>query len=241
MAGEDERAAGGEVDGAAGGEVADAGRSPLPAAMTVQLERVQDLRYGENPHQQAARYRVAGARSWWDEAVQHGGKELSYLNLYDTEAAWRLVHRFDGPGRRHRQARQPLWGRHRRRHHRRIRTRPTPATRSRPSAASWRPTGPCPQRWPRPWPRSSPRSSSRRRSPTTRLAVLRDQEEPPRAVRAAALRQPARPAQHRRRSAGPGRRSGLARPRGLDGHRPWRSRTRPCGGTWRSRGRCARR
>ena len=65
--------------------------------MTVQLERVQDLRYGENPHQQAARYRVAGARSWWDEAVQHGGKELSYLNLYDTEAAWRLVHRFEEP------------------------------------------------------------------------------------------------------------------------------------------------
>ena len=29
--------------------------------------------------------------SWWDTTVQHGGKELSYLNLYDTEAAWRLV------------------------------------------------------------------------------------------------------------------------------------------------------
>ena len=44
-----------------------------------------------------ARYRVVGRRSWWDDAVQHGGKELSYLNLYDTEAAWRLVHRFDRP------------------------------------------------------------------------------------------------------------------------------------------------
>ncbi len=30
--------------------------------------------------------------SWWDDAVQHGGKELSYLNLFDAEAAWRLVH-----------------------------------------------------------------------------------------------------------------------------------------------------
>ena len=40
---------------------------------------------------------MAGARSWWDDAVQHGGKELSYLNLYDTEAAWRLVHRFEEP------------------------------------------------------------------------------------------------------------------------------------------------
>src|SRR5207244_7706994 len=49
-------------------------------------------RYGENPHQQGARYRRIGAESWWDTTVQHGGKELSYLNLYDTEAAWRLVH-----------------------------------------------------------------------------------------------------------------------------------------------------
>ena len=37
----------------------------------------------------------AGASSWWDTMTQHGGKALSYLNLYDTEAAWRLVHRFD--------------------------------------------------------------------------------------------------------------------------------------------------
>ena len=79
------------------GEVADPAPAALPATMTVELERVQDLRYGENPHQQAARYRIAGARSWWDEAEQHGGKELSYLNLYDTEAAWRLVHRFEEP------------------------------------------------------------------------------------------------------------------------------------------------
>jgi phosphoribosylaminoimidazolecarboxamide formyltransferase/IMP cyclohydrolase len=69
----------------------------LPPTMHLALERAQDLRYGENPHQQGARYRRIGARSWWDEAVQHGGKELSYLNLFDTEAAWRLVHRFDGP------------------------------------------------------------------------------------------------------------------------------------------------
>jgi phosphoribosylaminoimidazolecarboxamide formyltransferase/IMP cyclohydrolase len=82
----------GGVDGEPEGEPAS-----LPPAMTVELERVQDLRYGENPHQRAARYRVAGGRSWWDEAEQHGGKELSYLNLYDTEAAWRLVHRFDEP------------------------------------------------------------------------------------------------------------------------------------------------
>ncbi len=35
--------------------------------------------------------------SWWDSMTQHGGKELSYLNVFDTEAAWRLVQRFDEP------------------------------------------------------------------------------------------------------------------------------------------------
>jgi phosphoribosylaminoimidazolecarboxamide formyltransferase/IMP cyclohydrolase len=69
----------------------------LPRAMHLSLERAQTLRYGENPHQLGARYRFAGASSWWDTAVQHNGKELSYLNLYDTEAAWKLVHRFEEP------------------------------------------------------------------------------------------------------------------------------------------------
>jgi phosphoribosylaminoimidazolecarboxamide formyltransferase/IMP cyclohydrolase len=70
----------------------------LPPTIHLALERAQSLRYGENPHQVGARYRRVGARSWWDDAVQHGGKELSYLNLYDTEAAWRLVHDIGGVG-----------------------------------------------------------------------------------------------------------------------------------------------
>ena len=69
----------------------------LPASMHVSYERAAELRYGENPHQRGARYRRAGSTGWWDAAVQHQGKELSYLNLYDTEAAWRLVNRFDRP------------------------------------------------------------------------------------------------------------------------------------------------
>jgi phosphoribosylaminoimidazolecarboxamide formyltransferase/IMP cyclohydrolase len=69
----------------------------LPIGLHLSLARAQTLRYGENPHQQGARYRFAGAASWWDDAVQHQGKELSYLNLYDTEAAWKLVHRFGRP------------------------------------------------------------------------------------------------------------------------------------------------
>jgi phosphoribosylaminoimidazolecarboxamide formyltransferase / IMP cyclohydrolase len=65
----------------------------LPTTIHLALERVDpELRYGENPHQRGARYRSIGQSGWWDTAVQHGGKELSYLNLYDTEAAWRLVH-----------------------------------------------------------------------------------------------------------------------------------------------------
>lgn len=66
---------------------------PLPRHIVVPLVRSEEeLRYGENPHQQAARYRTVGETSWWDEIVQHSGLALSYLNLYDTEAAWRLVH-----------------------------------------------------------------------------------------------------------------------------------------------------
>ena len=80
----------------AAGEQESAGEA-LPPSLHLSLERVQSLRYGENPHQQGARYRMQGATSWWDSAVQHGGKGLSYLNLYDTEAAWRLVNQFDRP------------------------------------------------------------------------------------------------------------------------------------------------
>jgi len=71
--------------------------SALPGSIHLALELAQPLRYGENPHQQGARYGQVGATSWWDSMTQHGGKELSYLNVFDTEAAWRLVQRFDGP------------------------------------------------------------------------------------------------------------------------------------------------
>jgi phosphoribosylaminoimidazolecarboxamide formyltransferase/IMP cyclohydrolase len=65
----------------------------LPPTLHLALERAEPpLRYGENPHQQGARYRRVGEPGWWDHVVQHGGKALSYLNLYDAEAAWRLVH-----------------------------------------------------------------------------------------------------------------------------------------------------
>jgi phosphoribosylaminoimidazolecarboxamide formyltransferase/IMP cyclohydrolase len=65
----------------------------LPRHLVVALDRTDEqLRYGENPHQRAARYRVHGTTSWWDGVHQHGGLALSYLNFYDAEAAWQLVH-----------------------------------------------------------------------------------------------------------------------------------------------------
>ena len=63
--------------------------SRFPAQLTLSFTKVQDLRYGENPHQAAAFYRdsalaVAGA-------TKLHGKELSYNNILDLDAAWRLV------------------------------------------------------------------------------------------------------------------------------------------------------
>ncbi|MEO5679444.1 MAG: bifunctional phosphoribosylaminoimidazolecarboxamide formyltransferase/IMP cyclohydrolase, partial [Acidimicrobiales bacterium] len=65
----------------------------LPPTLHLALERAgAPLRYGENPHQQGARYREVGGTSWWDGVTQHGGIALSYLNLFDADAAWQLVH-----------------------------------------------------------------------------------------------------------------------------------------------------
>ncbi len=66
--------------------------SSLPASIHVAMEKATDLRYGENPHQAGARYRSSGTASWWDAVVQHSGLDLSYLNIFDADAAWTLVH-----------------------------------------------------------------------------------------------------------------------------------------------------
>ena len=67
-----------------------------PVRLTVHHKR-QDLRYGENPHQDAAYY-VEGGRSWGlGSARQTHGKELSYNNLLDTDAAWGMAADFREP------------------------------------------------------------------------------------------------------------------------------------------------
>ncbi|HEX7097737.1 MAG TPA: bifunctional phosphoribosylaminoimidazolecarboxamide formyltransferase/IMP cyclohydrolase [Acidimicrobiia bacterium] len=70
---------------------------PLPERMVIPLERVDTLRYGENPHQPGASYRQAGAAAWWADAPLLQGKEMSFNNHLDAEAAWRLACRFDDP------------------------------------------------------------------------------------------------------------------------------------------------
>ncbi len=71
---------------------------PLPARLPVALERVDTLRYGENPHQDAALYRSGAGGGWWDGAVQLQGKAMSFNNYVDGEAAWRLARDLHDPG-----------------------------------------------------------------------------------------------------------------------------------------------
>ena len=68
----------------------------LPPTIHLALERVQELRYGENPHQTGARYKTMRTHSWWDDVEQHQGIALSYLNLYDADAAWAMAHDVGG-------------------------------------------------------------------------------------------------------------------------------------------------
>ena len=80
------------------GLASDGEPAPFPGRLTLQFEKVQDLRYGENPHQAAAFYRdgnpvpggIAGT-------AQIQGKELSYNNIADADAAWECVKTFDEP------------------------------------------------------------------------------------------------------------------------------------------------
>ncbi|MCO5314158.1 MAG: bifunctional phosphoribosylaminoimidazolecarboxamide formyltransferase/IMP cyclohydrolase [Microthrixaceae bacterium] len=63
----------------------------LPETLHIAAVRSEVLRYGENPHQVGARYVTANGDSCWESAVVHQGKAMSYLNVYDADAAWRLV------------------------------------------------------------------------------------------------------------------------------------------------------
>ncbi len=66
----------------------------LPEVLTLTAERVQALRYGENPHQSAALYRWQGLAPAFEQLQ---GKELSYNNLGDLDGAWGAVNEFEAP------------------------------------------------------------------------------------------------------------------------------------------------
>jgi len=73
-------------------------RSSFPGQANMQFVKLQDLRYGENPHQQAAFYRdPKPAPGSLVTAQQLQGKELSYNNIADGDAAWECVKSFDAP------------------------------------------------------------------------------------------------------------------------------------------------
>jgi phosphoribosylaminoimidazolecarboxamide formyltransferase/IMP cyclohydrolase len=69
--------------------------SAFPDRFPVELAKIQDLRYGENPHQKAALYAWADAGGASFKQIQ--GKELSYNNLLDAAGTWDAVNEFDEP------------------------------------------------------------------------------------------------------------------------------------------------
>ncbi len=74
---------------------ASAVKTSMPAYLDLRVPKRQSLRYGENPHQQAALY--SSGQDGVASACQLQGKELSYNNLVDLDAAWQLAAEFAGP------------------------------------------------------------------------------------------------------------------------------------------------
>ena len=69
---------------------------PFPASLRFSFHKILDLRYGENPHQKAAMY-SDGSGAGVANARQLQGKELSYNNIVDLQAAWDLAQEFEEP------------------------------------------------------------------------------------------------------------------------------------------------
>lgn len=67
----------------------------LPEEIIVSLRKRADLRYGENPHQQAAIYDHVNHETGWPQEMKiHQGKDLSYINFLDIQSSWSLVNQF---------------------------------------------------------------------------------------------------------------------------------------------------
>ena len=77
-------------------DLAGSGESGFPETLRLTFHKAFDLRYGENPHQQAALY-SDGSNQGIANGKQLQGKELSYNNIVDLQAAWDLAQEFDEP------------------------------------------------------------------------------------------------------------------------------------------------
>ncbi len=84
-------------DSAVAGYLSQREEAILPAELPLTYDKVYDLRYGENPHQKGALYRRAQSVGGLPDAALLHGKELSFNNLMDADAAWRVVTDFDQP------------------------------------------------------------------------------------------------------------------------------------------------
>ncbi len=73
-------------------------KRPFPSTFTLHYGKAEDMRYGENPHQKAALYVDRNHPDRWISAAEKlQGKELSYNNVADTDAAWACVQSFEKP------------------------------------------------------------------------------------------------------------------------------------------------
>ena len=131
--------------------------SGFPAWVGAAWDRAAVLRYGENPHQGAALYTSAHFPGGLASAEQLHGKEMSYNNYVDADAAYRAAYDFADPAVaiiKHANPCGIAIGDDIAQAHARAHARPT---RCRRSAGSSPPTARSPRRWPRRWPRCSPR------------------------------------------------------------------------------------
>lgn len=71
------------------------GEDTLPEYLQVSYRKEMDLRYGENPHQQAAFYRDTRGKGALSDFEQLNGKELSFNNIRDMDTAWKIVNEFE--------------------------------------------------------------------------------------------------------------------------------------------------
>ncbi len=103
------------------GKITPEGFQDFPDVLTMQFTKAQDLRYGENPHQKAVFYKEpdAGA-SAITAARQLQGKELSYNNIMDSDAAWNMICDFKEPAAVVMKHANPCGAASSVRHHRRV-------------------------------------------------------------------------------------------------------------------------